>query len=261
MSGRERSVSEPTLTIGYSVLGSRVETLRLPAPRPGVELLVVVQGTPSARLERRTDVRYVELSSRGVAKSRNEVLERARGQFVLFGDDDIEFDDAGVGRMLDALRGDDGLALALGCAVDRDGRLRKRYPRRGTRLHRWNAGKAATYEMMLRRSAFARAGVRFDEEFGAGAQNYLGDEYILIADAVAHGLRCRFLPHVVAVHPTVSSGSGFGTARDAAARAAVFDRVFGKGATVARLAFLLRSPRRFGSGRLAAHFVRGRVSV
>ena len=111
------------------------------------------------------------------------------------------------------------------------GRLRKRYPRRSARLHRWNSGKAATYEMIVRRAALSTAGVRFDEEFGAGAEKYLGDEYILIADALRRGLRCRFFPHVVAVHPRTSSGSGFGTARDAAARAAVFERVFGPGRT------------------------------
>jgi hypothetical protein len=124
------------------------------------------------------------------------------------------------------------------------------------RLTRWNSGKAATYEMMLRRDAFTRAGVRFDEGFGAGVDpHFLGDEYILITDALAAGLQCRFLPVIIAVHPTVSSGAGFGTERDARARAAAFGRVFGRLAPAARLAFVLRSPRRFGSAALSARFV------
>ncbi len=254
-------MSEPLLTIGYSVLGDRAAGIRLPDPRSDVEILVVVQGGapgPGA-VPDRADVRVVHLHSTGVAKSRNEVLRQARGTFVLFADDDIVIREEGVRAMLDALRRDDSLALGLGTAVDQAGGVRKRYPGRSVRLHRWNAGKAATYEMMLRRSAFADACVRFDEEFGAGLPQYLGDEYILIADALRAGLRCRFLPHVLAVHPTDSSGSGFGTPRDAAARAAVFDRVFGRTAPVARLAFVARSPRRFGSLGLAARFVRGRV--
>jgi hypothetical protein len=252
-------VSEPLLTIGWSVLGSRLAGLRLPPPRPDVELLVVVQDGPAGpSADRRPDVRYVDLAGRGVSRSRNAVLDHARGTFVLFGDDDIVFDEAGVRRVLEELQRDDGLALALAAAVDEHGQLRKRYPRRGTRLHRWNSGKAATYEMIVRRAALSTAGVRFDEEFGAGAEQYLGDEYILIADAVRRGLRCRFFPHVVAMHPRTSSGSGFGTARDAAARAAVFGRVFGRAAPVARLAFLIRAPRRFGSVRVAAGFVRGK---
>ena len=261
MSGRARSVSDPLLTIGYSVLGSRLGALQLPAPRADVEVLVVVQGAPAEpSAEGRPDVRYLFLDTWGVSKSRNAVLDHARGEFVIFGDDDITFDEAGIRRVLEELERDDRLGLVLAAATDERGRLRKRYPRRSTRLHRWNAGKAATYEMVLRRAAFARVGVRFDEEFGAGAEKYLGDEYILIADALRHDLQCRFFPQVVATHPATSSGSGFGTARDTAARAAVFDRVFGRIAPVARLAFVLRSPRRFGSVRVAAGFVTGRVS-
>lgn len=254
-------MNEPLLTIGWSVLAERAAAIRLPERRPDVEVLVVVQGDPAAaEVPSRDDVRVVHLDSTGVARSRNEVLRQARGTFVLFADDDIVFRADGVQAMLDDLRRDDSLALGLGSAVDQTGTARKRYPRRSVRLHRWNSGKAATYEMIVRRDAFQRAGVSFDEDFGAGVPQYLGDEYILIADALLAGLHCRFFPHVLAVHPVTSSGSGFGTRRDAAARSAAFDRVFGPVAPVARLAFVLRRPQRFGSLGLAARFVRGRIS-
>ena len=253
-------MSEPLLTIGWSVLAERAAAIRLPERRPDVEVPVVVQGDPAAaRVPARDDVRVVHLDSTGVARSRNEVLRQARGTFVLFADDDIVFREDGVRAMLEDLRRDDSVALGLGGAVDQTGAARKRYPRRSVRLHRWNSGKAATYEMMVRREAFQRAGVAFDEAFGAGVPQYLGDEYILIADALRAGLRCRFFPVVLAVHPETSSGSGFGTRRDAAARPAAFDRLFGRLAPVPRLAFVLRRPRHFGSLGLAARFVRGRV--
>ena len=250
-------MSEPLLTIGWSVLAERAAAIRLPERRPDVELLVVVQGDPAlAEVPHRDDVRVVHLDSTGVAKSRNEVLRQARGTFVLFADDDIVFHEEGVRSVLRELVEHPDLALVLGIAVDEGGRLRKPYPSRPLRLSRWNSGKAATYEIMLRRDAFARAGIRFDERFGAGVDpHYLGDEYILIADAIRAGLECRFLPVVMAVHPTVSSGAGWGTLRDARARAAIFGRVFGPTAPIARLAFVARSPRRFGSAALSARFV------
>jgi GT2 family glycosyltransferase len=253
-------MTEPLLTIGYSVLAERAPAVRLPEQRPEVEILVVVQGAADGRLPdgapQRDDVRYQFLASRGVTKSRNAVLDRARGRYVLFADDDIVFHEEGVRSVLAELEEHPGLALVLGIAVDEGGRLRKPYPSRPVRLTRWNSGKAATYEIMLRRESFARAGVRFDEGFGAGVDpHYLGDEYILIADAIQAGLECRFLPVVMAMHPTVSSGAGWGTRRDARARAAIFGRVFGPTAPIARLAFVARSPRRFGSAALSARFV------
>jgi hypothetical protein len=249
-------MSEPLLTIGYSVLGERAAAIQLPEQRPDVEILVVVQGEIPDDAPRRDDVRYETLSSRGVTKSRNAVLDGARGRYVLFADDDIVFHEEGVRAVLAELEAEPGLALVLAAAVDQRGWIRKPYPHRPVRLTRWNSGKAATYEMTLRREAFARAGVRFDEGFGAGVDpHFLGDEYILITDGIAAGLECRFLPVVIAVHPTVSSGAGFGTIRDARARAAAFSRVFGRAAPLARLAFVLRSPRRFGSPGLTARFV------
>jgi hypothetical protein len=253
-------MSEPLLTIGYSVLAERASAIRLPDQEPDVEVLVMIQGAVDGRIPddvpRRDDVRYELLDSRGVTKSRNAVLDGARGRYVLFADDDIVFHEEGVRSVVGELEANPGLALVLAIAVDEGGRLRKPYPSRPVRLTRWNSGKAATYEIMLRRDAFARAGVRFDERFGAGVDpHFLGDEYILIADAVATGLECRFVPEVIAVHPAVSSGAGFGTERDARARAAAFGRVFGPLAPLARLAFVARSPRRFGTAGLSARFV------
>jgi hypothetical protein len=253
-------MSDPLLTVGYSVLADRAPAIRLPEQRDDVEVLVAVQGSADGGIPdgapRRADVRYEVLPSRGVTKSRNAVLDGARGRYVLFADDDIVFHEEGVRSVLAELEEHPGLALVLGIAVDQGGRLRKPYPSRPVRLSRWNSGKAATYEIMLRRESFRRAGVRFDERFGAGVDpHYLGDEYILIADAIRAGLECRYLPVVMAMHPTDSSGAGWGTERDARARAAIFGRVFGPTAPIARLAFVARSPRRFGSAALSARFV------
>ena len=253
-------MTEPLLTIGYSVLGERAAAIRLPDQQDDVEVLIAVQGAAGDGVPdgapRRDDVRYELLASLGVTKSRNAVLDGARGRYVLFADDDIVFHEEGVRSVLVELERDPDLALVLGIAVDEGGRLRKPYPSRPVRLTRCNSGKAATYEIVLRREAFARAGVRFDERFGAGVDpHFLGDEYILIADALDAGLECRYVPVVMAMHPTVSSGAGFGTERDARARAAIFNRVFGRSAPVARLAFVARSPRRFGSPALSLRFV------
>lgn len=250
------TASRPRLTIGYSCLGERAGDIRLPDPHPDTEILVVVQGDP-ALAPRRDDVRVLALDSLGVARSRNAVLDHAAGEIVLFGDDDIVWFRDGIDAVLAAFDEDPSLALVLAQAVDESGALRKRYREARHRLTRWNAAKAATYEMFVRVDAFRAAEVRFDEQFGAGAEDYLGDEYILIADAVRQRLVCHFVPVVVAVHPEDSSGARFGTHEDAHARANVFARVFGPMAGLVRLGFVLRQPTRFASVGLAARFVAG----
>jgi hypothetical protein len=112
--------------------------------------------------------------------------------------------------------------------------------------------------MMVRTDAIRAAGITFDENFGAGAENYLGDEYIFIADALNKGLKGDFLPVRVAIHPKDSSGSLWGTPRDLKARAAVFDRVFGATAPIFRALFLLKSRKASVGVVRALRFILGR---
>jgi hypothetical protein len=138
------------------------------------------------------------------------------------------------------------------------GKLRKNYPQEIEVLGLFNSAKAATYEMIVRVADVKRLGARFDERFGAGVENYLGDEYIFIVDLIRAGGRARFLPVTIASHPEVSSGSGWGTQRDRVARAKVFSRVFGPLAPAARLAFGLRRLSELGGLGNLVRFVFGR---
>jgi len=114
-------------------------------------------------------------------------------------------------------------------------------------LNKLNSAKAATYEMVIDLAAVRKSGIRFDENFGAGAkENYLGDEYIFICDLISAGLKCDFVPLVLATHPTDSSGSGWGTERDRRARAVVFDRAFRGNRTLPYLARLAFGARKLG---------------
>jgi len=132
-------------------------------------------------------------------------------------------------------------------AVDETGKLRKSYPANSHQLKLTNSAKAATYEMMIRTSDIKAAGIEFDENFGAGATNYLGDEYIFIADALRSGLKGQFEPIVIATHPSESSGSLRNSQSDRKARAKVFSRVFGFWAPIMRALFLTKPPsKKFG---------------
>ena len=234
--------SEVELTFGYSTMSNRVKNLQLPHKSEDREFIILVQNpneesyvfdVPQSKL--------VELKSRGVAKSRNAALKYASGKYLIFGDDDITFVEEGIIKLLQYFEENPECSIILAQTSDEAGILRKSYPTKQHKLTKYNSAKAATYEMMVRTDAIREAGITFDENFGAGADNYLGDEYIFIADALNKGLKGVFLPVRVAIHPKESSGSGWGTQRDLTARAAVFTRVFGATAPVFRALFLLKS--------------------
>ena len=253
------SSNEIVLTIGYSTLAQRAKNISFPVKRDDREFIVIVQSPNES--EPALDIQeehLIRLKSRGVAKSRNAALRNASGKYLLFGDDDVTFKESGIEEILSYFDTHPECAIVMAQAVDETGALRKSYPPKAHSLTRFNSAKAATYEMMVRVDAIRKRGIKFDENFGAGVENYLGDEYIFITDALKQGLKGVFLPVTVAVHPKDSSGSGWGSQRDLTARAAVFSRVFGPIAPVIRALFLFKSRKGKVGFVNAARFIIGR---
>ncbi len=220
-----------SLTIGFSTLESRLQNIKLPdlQNHPDWDVLITVQsGTTNApdlsNAPQGSNV--VGFAGRGVTKLRNQVIENATGKYLVFADDDITFDLQGLAKAIEHLE-QTGSTLLLGQAVDEKGSLRKKYPSKVTKLTKLNSAKAATYEMVVNLDKVKASNVLFDETFGAGAETtYLGDEYIFICDLIDAGQKCEFVPITLATHPSVSSGSGWGSDKDRVARARIFDRAF-----------------------------------
>ena len=253
------TLNEIKLTIGYSTLASRIKKITFPEKKQDREIIVLIQNP-----DEQSDVfdpanaQLVELKSRGVAKSRNAALKYASGEYLIFGDDDITFDESGLTTLIDYFDNHPECAIIMAQATDETGTLRKNYPSKSHSLTKFNSAKAATYEMMVRLDAIRDKGIAFDENFGAGVENFLGDEYIFIADALKKSLKGVFLPVRVAIHPKDSSGSTWGTPRDLRARAVVFTRVFGASAPIFRALFLLKSRKGSVGFGNALRFILGR---
>jgi len=256
----------PRLTFGYSTLAARLPNIQLPnlSDHPDWDVLITVQsGTDQlptaeqlAKAPKGERVKVLAYPGRGVTKIRNKVIENAEGNYLIFADDDITFNEEGLLLALSEME-EGELALLLGQAVDETGALRKSYPKGIQKLNKLNSGKAATYEMLINVEAIRLSGVTFDEDFGAGAPDtYLGDEYIFIADLVSKGLSCYFMPIVLATHPTESSGSAWGTDRDRQARAKIFDRVFRGNRTLPYMARAAFGLRKIGKGLTLRTFLR-----
>jgi len=234
-----------SLTIGYSTLADRISNIKFIEEFTN---LVIVQNSKSLEVPSLdAKIEIIQLPNLGVAKSRNAAIDSTQTKYLLFGDDDVTFKKEGIYEVIDYMDENPEISVIMAEAVDETGKLRKHYPTREHSLGLTNSAKAATYEMVIRISDIKATGIRFDENFGAGAVNYLGDEYIFIVDCLRSGLKGKFLPIVIAEHPAHSSGNLRRTKEDISARAKIFSRVFGIWAPIMRLLFLLKPPiKRFG---------------
>jgi glycosyltransferase involved in cell wall biosynthesis len=231
------------LTIGYSTLASRVPNLNLPQENPLFDVLVSVQ--LDAKYDK-PDVETIELDSTGVTKSRNAVIDKAQTEYLVFADDDIEIIPNGLRQVIEYLDYHPEVSIVL-ARVNASDKPRKNYPEELTTLTRFNSAKAATPEMVIRVKDIRDAGIYFDENFGAGMENFLGDEYIFVTDSISKGLKAVALPIPIATHDELSSGTDWQSERSVKARAKVFTRVFGKIALFAKLGFVYKNFRNFGS--------------
>ncbi len=255
------------VTLGFSSLADRVGAIAVPHELRHAAIVIVTQqrqgaedtvATPSPEIAERATV--IALDGIGVAKSRNEAIRSAKTRYLLFCDDDVTIDVDGLAQGIEFLRAHRA-ALALGRAVDETGALRKAYPDGTPRLTMFNSAKAATYEMLIDVPQVRASDVWFDERFGAGAENYLGDEYIFIADMLRAGLTAHAVPCVFGMHPADSSGARWSRDGDVDARAKALERAFGRRALVGKALFATKNRRNLGGIRQWWSFVTTRHFV
>jgi glycosyltransferase involved in cell wall biosynthesis len=253
-------MSKKILTVGYSTLAERIENISQPEIGIPHEIFISIQNPKGVDFSLPTKFQFQSVTSneKGVAKSRNVVLKNTKTKYLLFADDEIKFLNDGIKAAIYYLEANPACDLVLAQAIDTNGQLRKTYPSKEVALTKFNSAKAATYEMIVRVDSARSKGVSFDESFGAGVENYLGDEYIFITDLLKKGGKARFLPLTIAIHPAESSGSRWGTESDLRVRAQVFARVFGVYAPLVRTAFYLKNYRNFGSLKNIFRFARGK---
>jgi glycosyltransferase involved in cell wall biosynthesis len=253
-------MQEKLLTIGYSTLADRLKNIAPPKVDLPHDVFISIQNPQKVDfdLPSNFDFQYIKSEDQGVTKSRNLVLNQVKTKYLLFADDDIAFISKGIESAVSYLEANPNCDLVLAQAMDTEGVLRKAYPKREVKLTRFNSAKAGTIEMIVRVESIRSKGIAFDENFGAGAQNYLGDEYIFITDLLKAGGSATFLPITIAIHSEDSSGSLWGTESDLRARAMVFQRVFGVTAPLIRIAFYLKNFQKFAGTKNLYKFIFGK---
>ena len=254
-------MSDKLLTIGYSTLADRVKNIvpsKVDLPH---EIFISIQNPSNIEFALPTNFEFnsVTTSEKGVTKSRNTVLRSTKTKYLLFADDDIAFIGKGIESAVSYLEAHPNCDLVLAQVIDANGVLRKAYPTREEKLTRFNSAKAGTIEMIVRVDSIRSKRVNFDENFGAGAENYLGDEYIFITDLLKAGGSATFLPITIAIHSEDSSGSRWGTEPDLRARAMVFQRVFGFTAPLIRTAFVFKNFQKFAGTKNLYKFIFGKL--
>lgn len=153
----------------------------------------------------RSDIEYVRLDTLGLSKSRNELIQLAKGDILLFSDDDVSYLD--------------DLALKVNRAYSRKPNAKsitfqfvsahKSYSANQYRHSYASAMKVSSIEITARREFLVANHLRFDERFGLGTSSPSGEEFIFITDMLKKSRDVFYEPEALTVHPDISSGNSF----------------------------------------------------
>jgi GT2 family glycosyltransferase/SAM-dependent methyltransferase len=164
-------------------------------------------------------VRYAAEARRGLAAARNAGIEEARGEIVVFTDDDTTVHGDWLRRLLEGFAGPEVMAvtgLVLPAELDTEAQVvfektlggfnhgyrRMRYGQdffestKGIAVPVWKIGAGAN--MAVRREAFELVGA-FDERLGAGAAGCSEDSELWYR-LLAAGFECRYQPTSIVFH-------------------------------------------------------------
>jgi Glycosyl transferase family 2. len=261
------------LTIAISTIDEdRLSDFDLRYPMGGGWTYLVLVQSPSqgvktpARTEdrgarsTRDDVRYLSLEGTGVTKSRNAAIDQALTPLLLFCDDDVNMLPDGLELVIQAFKDDSSLAVLTGRTLVPGGAVAKNYGRHSERLSFLNSAKFGTVELAVRLEPIRENALRFDENFGAGAEYPIGDEFIFITDCLKCRLKAWYFPIDIAVHAHDSSGHNWESRAHLKSRALAFRRIFGPVLSFPlSLAFVVRNRRKFSDMRSMLCFLQNSI--
>ncbi len=214
----------------------------LPNPATGVKYLIIHQvydGERHPAESTRTDVRLITVEEKGLSKSRNRALKLSEGDICLVMDDDVRFKPDFAEQIQHAFELYPETDVCTFCVDTPEGKPFKPYRKEGFVHTARTVGSVSSIEIAFRRQRILDAGIQFDTAFGLGADYPTGEEFIFLTDVLKAGLRARFVPKVLVVHPAESSGRLFNE-RLVMSKGALFARVYGWKYPLVNIYFTLR---------------------
>ncbi|MGL5259542.1 MAG: glycosyltransferase [Lachnospiraceae bacterium] len=139
------------------------------------------------------NIKAYTLKEKGVGLSRNTALQRATADIILFGDDDIVYDDGYCDLILQAFENNpDADVLLFNMEVEEE---RKTYfTTKKKQVHWYNCGRYPTYSFAMRREKIHKKNITFSLLFGGGAKYSNGEDSLFLQECLKKGLKIYALP-------------------------------------------------------------------
>jgi glycosyltransferase involved in cell wall biosynthesis len=172
----------------------------------GFPVLVISQSEKKSHV-RSGDFEFISYLERGLSKSRNRAIENCQADIALIADDDVEFIPDFDKKIGDAFANfPDADVITFRVRTPEGQPYKKSYLDHSFQHGRTSIYKTSSVEIAFRPDKVKGKGLRFDERFGLGAKYSSGEEVIFLNDCINAGLKLRYVPEEIVIHPLESSG-------------------------------------------------------
>lgn len=143
-------------------------------------------------------VRMISTDTKGVGVNRNLALSLAKGDILLFADDDVTYYDGTLQGVIDAFRQfPDADVIFFGMDMTREGEVFDKRRHKSRRVHLWNSLRYGAARMAIRREAIVKHRLSFSTLFGGGCRYSSGEDTVLIRDCFRAGLKVYTYDYVL----------------------------------------------------------------
>lgn len=149
----------------------------------------------------RKDILVDQIPGRGLSKSRNNAIKKAKGDICIVADDDVQYTNTYIDIIKEIYTNND-VDIACFKTFKEEGKVDyKKYPKREVQIKNIAEHTPSSIEITFRLDSLKKENTFFDEQFGLGSWLIGGEEKLFIHDCINSGLLVKFFPHYIVRHP------------------------------------------------------------
>ena len=144
-------------------------------------------------------VKLISTADRGVGKNRNKALMNANGEYLLFADEDMIYENGYEQIVLDSFKKKKDADIIIFNLIYLNRFTKGRKQRKiFKRVRIWNSMRYGAARVAIRKGALEKSSLSFSTLYGGGAKYSSGEDSLFIREAIRKGLKIYYCPSVIA---------------------------------------------------------------
>lgn len=142
--------------------------------------------------EEKGDNKLYNYMEKGLSRSRNQAIKHSTGDICVIADDDIKYDnnyEKTIKKAYDKYKDADVIAFYI-----KNGKPKMKEGK----INFVSSMKIQSVQLTFKRKSILKNNIMFNELFGTGAELYMGEENIFLAECIRKGLKIYYVPESIA---------------------------------------------------------------